>query len=189
MKQRILAVDDEPHILTLIERIVSEKTPYQITTTGNALEVPDMLSRDQYDVVITDLKMPGMDGLELLRLIKEQGRKEEVIIITAFGSLESAVEAMSHGVFDYITKPFKKEQFLFTIDRAMRLQRLNKEAERLSGIFTAEPFEKASRLFEEEYIRQLGERTGHDEKAMAERSGLSRERLAAHAAGAEPDSG
>ena len=81
MKQRILAIDDEIHMLKLLERIITEKTPYQIQTTNNALELPGILQHDEFDVIITDLKMPGMDGLDVLRLVKQQGRREEVIII------------------------------------------------------------------------------------------------------------
>jgi len=179
MKQRILAVDDEIHMLKLLERIITEKTPYLITTTNSSLEAPGLLEQGGYDLVITDLKMPGLDGLDLLRLIKAKGRPEEVIIITAFGSLETATEALSRGVFDYITKPFKKEQIIFTVDRAMRWQNLKREAARLNEIFAAEPFAQASRAFEQEYLRRLAERTGGDMPAMAARSGLAPERITA----------
>ena len=175
MKQRILVVDDEPHILILFDRIISEKTDYEVETTNNSLEVLDLLVQKDYDVIITDFKMPGMDGIELLEKIKEQGRREEVIIITAFGSLESATKALSLGVFDYITKPFKKEHILFTIDRAMTLQRIRQEAKRLSEIFEREPYEQARRLFDVEYLRLLSERCGGERARMIERSGLSDE--------------
>ncbi|MBI4832545.1 MAG: response regulator, partial [Candidatus Lindowbacteria bacterium] len=172
MKQRILAVDDEVHMLKLLERIITEKTAYQITTTNNSLEVPGILEKDRFDLVITDLKMPGMDGIDILRMIKEKGRPEEVIIITAFGSLETAIEALSRGVFDYITKPFKKEQIIFTVDRAMRWQSLRRESARMSEIFGREPYEKARRAFELEYVRLLAERCGGDTNKMSERAGL-----------------
>jgi DNA-binding NtrC family response regulator len=175
MEQRILAVDDEPHMLKLLERIVTEKTPYRITTTTNSLEVPKILETSQYDLIITDLKMPGLDGMDLLRKIKENNRQEEVIIITAFGSLETAIEALSRGVFDYLTKPFKKEQILFTMERAMRWQRLKKEVQRMQNILGLEPYEKASRAFAHEYLRNLAQRCKGDEEEMARRSGLNRE--------------
>ena len=178
MEQRILAIDDEPHMLKLLERIVTEKTSYRITTTTNSLEVPKILEKNQYDLIITDLKMPGLDGIDLLRLIREKNRPEEVIIITAFGSLETAVEALSRGVFDYITKPFKKEQILFTMDRAMRWQRLKREAGKVQKIFGLEPYEKASQAFRSEYIRDLARRCGGDQKEVAARSGLSPEAIA-----------
>jgi len=178
MKQRILAVDDEIHMLRLLERIITEKTPYQIQTTNNALELPDILERDQFDLIITDLKMPGMDGLDVLRLVKKQGRPEEVIIITAFGSLESAMEALSAGVFDYITKPFRKEQIIFTVDRAMRWQKLRREATLWAEILDGEPYAAARRAFDREYVRRLAQRCGDEEKIMIQRSGMSPDAIA-----------
>jgi DNA-binding NtrC family response regulator len=177
MGQTILAVDDEPHMLKLMERIITEKTPYKITTTSNSLEVPELLEKNEYDLIIMDLKMPGMDGLDLLRLVKEKERFEEVVIITAFGSLETAIEALSLGVFDYITKPFKKEQIIFTINRAMRWQEMKREAARMEKIYGLEPCEKALEAFEREYVVRLLRRCGGDPKAAAERSGLSPERI------------
>ncbi len=178
MTQSILAVDDELHMLKLLERIIREKTPYQIEISNNSLEVPQILERKKFDLIISDLKMPGLDGMDLLRLVRDQGREEEVIIITAFGSLESAIEALSRGVFDYITKPFKKEQIIFTVDRVMRYQRSRREARRLAAVFELEPFSAAQAAFEAEYARRLGERHGNDETKMAEGSGLSPQRLA-----------
>lgn len=177
MEQHILAVDDEPHMLKLLERIITEKTPYRITTTTNSLEVPKILEENRYDLIITDLKMPGLDGIDLLRMIRENNRPEEVIIITAFGSLETAVEALSRGVFDYITKPFKKEQILFTMDRAMRWQKLKREVQGMEKIFSLEPYEKASQAFAREYVRNLAKRC-RDEKEVAARSGISPEKIA-----------
>ncbi len=177
MQQTILAVDDEPHMLKLMERIITEKTPYQITTTSNSLEVPEILEKSQFDLIIMDLKMPGMDGLDLLRLVKEKERFEEVVIITAFGSLETAIEALSLGVFDYITKPFKKEQIIFTINRVMRWQQMRREATRMEGMFNQEPCEKAREAFEREYVVRLLQRCDGDPKVAAERSGLPLERV------------
>jgi len=173
MEQRILAVDDEPHMLQLLERIIKEKTSYTITTTANSLTVPKMLEENQYDVIISDLKMPGLDGLDLLKMIREKGRPEELIIITAFGSLDTAVEAMSQGVFDYITKPFKKEQILFTMERAMRWQKLKREAKRMQEIFLIEPYEEAIKAFLREYVLGLARRADGDIEEMASRSALS----------------
>lgn len=179
MEQRILAIDDEPHMLKLLERIITEKTPYRIVTTTNSLEVPKILEQSQYDLIITDLKMPGLDGLDLLKLVKENHRPEEVIIITAFGSLETAIEALSQGVFDYITKPFKKEQILFTIDRAMRWQKLRQESLKIQELLKLEPYEKASQAFLREYVRRLSQKYANDEREMAVNSGLALERIKA----------
>jgi DNA-binding NtrC family response regulator len=158
MNQTILSVDDEPHMLKLLERIITEKTPYKITTTSNSLEVPKLLKQNTYDIILADLKMPGLDGMDILRLVKEESRPEEVIIITAFGSLETAIESLSLGVFDYITKPFRKEQIIFTINRAMRWQKLKREAELMEKIFQIEPYDAAQNAFEQEYARRRSEK-------------------------------
>jgi DNA-binding NtrC family response regulator len=175
LKQSILAVDDEPHMLRLLERIITEKTKYRIKTVNNSLEVPDILKQDDFDLIITDLKMPGMDGIDILKHVREHDRNEEVIIMTAFGSLESAIEALQQGVFDYITKPFKKEQIIYTVDRALRWQAIRKEASRLRRIFDAEPFDAARQAFEKEYVERLAKRHENDKAVMVERSGLTEE--------------
>lgn len=155
MFYNILAIDDEPDLLRLLERIIKGKTDYSILITGTSLEVPQLLEENEFDIIITDLKMPGMDGMDILKYIKERDRLEQVVIITAFGTLETAMEALANGVFDYITKPFKKEQIIFTIDRALKYQKTMKENRRLEAIFGARPYEKALELFKEEYaLRQ-----------------------------------
>ena len=179
MKQRILAIDDEPHMLLLLERIITEKTPFSILTTNNPLEVPKILEKEQFDLIITDLKMPGLDGLEILRAVRAGERFEQVIMITAFGSLESAIEAMSQGVFDYITKPFKKEQIIFTVDRAMRWQRVKRDMMRLEALFAIEPYGAAEEAFRREYSQRAAARTAGDVAAASRRSGLAPEAIRA----------
>jgi DNA-binding NtrC family response regulator len=177
LTRHILAVDDDPHMLRLLERIVAEKTPYGISTTSNSFEVPRLLQEGQFDVVVTDLRMPGLDGLDILRLVHERGGGEQVIIITAFGTLDTAMEALSGGVFDYINKPFRKEEFLFTIHRAMRWIDERREAERLAAIFDLEPYQRAQHALEAEYAARLRRRTPGDLSALAERSGIDANRL------------
>lgn len=172
MTQHILAVDDEPHILKLLQRIVEDKTPYRITTTSNSMEVPGLLQERSFDVVVTDLRMPGLDGMDIVRTVRGGKRGEQVIIITAFGSLESAMDALSEGVFDYINKPFKKEEFLFSLHRAMSCRRALREAARLEEIFSREPYDSARDAFDREYVRRLRERAPEGMRAMAERCGL-----------------
>jgi DNA-binding NtrC family response regulator len=159
-------------MLLLLDRIISEKTPYEVVTTNNPLEVPELLQQSEFDLIITDLKMPGLDGMDILRLVKDQERVEEVIIITAFGSLESAIEALGQGVFDYITKPFRKEQILFTVDRAMRWQVVRREVAGMRAILDLEPYDQAQQAFQREYVRRLSQRHGGNRQVMAERSGL-----------------
>lgn len=127
MPEKILAVDDEPDMLKLLSMIIREKTPYEITTTNNPLEAVELAKDGRFDLVIADLKMPGLDGMELLDAIKAVDADIPVIIVTAYATMESAVEAMKKGGFDFITKPFKKEQILYTIDKALKWRQLVKE--------------------------------------------------------------
>jgi DNA-binding NtrC family response regulator len=121
---RILAVDDELDMLSLLKMMVEGYTDHQVVVTNNPLEAKDLLEKERFDLVLTDLKMPGMDGMELLEFARRQDPDLLVLVITAFGSLETAEEAMAKGAFDYITKPFRKEQLLLAIDKAMRWREL-----------------------------------------------------------------
>jgi len=127
MPEKILIVDDEPDMLKLLSMIIKEKTPYEVTTTNNPLEALELAKKGGFDLVITDLKMPGLDGMELLDAIKRVDEDIPLIIITAYGTVEAAAEAMKKGGFDFITKPFRKEHILFTIDKAMKWLKLERE--------------------------------------------------------------
>ncbi len=127
MAEKILIVDDEPDMLKLLSMTIQRKTPYQVTITNNPLEALELAKKGGFDLVISDLKMPGLDGLELLDAVKSLDPDTPVILITAYGTIESASEAMEKGGFDFITKPFRIEQILFTIDRAMKWLKLRKE--------------------------------------------------------------
>jgi DNA-binding NtrC family response regulator len=127
MAEKILIVDDEPDMLKLLSMILREKTPYSITTTNNPLEALEMAKQGDFDLVISDLKMPGLDGIELIDAIKRLNEDIPIIIITAYGTVESAAEAIEKGGFDFITKPFRKEQILFTIDKALKWLKVQRE--------------------------------------------------------------
>lgn len=174
---KILAVDNEIHMLKLLERIISEKTPFDIETTNNVLECPDLIKKNTYDLIISDLKMPGMDGLELLQHVMEHGHGEEFIMITAFGTFETANKALDLGALDYITKPFRKEQIIAAVNRAMRIKAAQREIEQLSGIFKVKPFSYARDAFEVQYIHRMMEEYDGDSDLVAELSGLSEDRV------------
>ncbi len=127
MAEKILIVDDEMDMLKLLEMIIKEKTPYETVATNNAFEAIELAKKDNFDLVITDLKMPGLDGIELLEAIKRINEDIPIILITAYATVESAVETMTKGGFDLITKPFRKEQILYTIDKALKWLKLQKE--------------------------------------------------------------
>jgi DNA-binding NtrC family response regulator len=127
MAEKILIVDDEPDMLKLLSMILREKTPYEISTTNNPLEAIELAKKSDFDLVISDLKMPGIDGIELIDAIKRLNEDIPIIIITAYGTVESATEAIQKGGFDFITKPFRKEQILFTIDKALKWLKVQRE--------------------------------------------------------------
>jgi len=119
MAATVVIVDDEPDLLDLLKLILTEKTDYQILTTTNPHQAIGWCKEYQADVLISDLRMPEMEGIELLKIIRETDPDLPLIIMTAYGTIESAVEAMRQGAFDYITKPFRKEQILMTLNKAV----------------------------------------------------------------------
>ncbi|MCK4470070.1 MAG: response regulator [Desulfobacterales bacterium] len=127
MPERILVIDDELDMLMLLRMIIENNTDYEVETTNNPSEALKMVMENDYDLVISDLKMPGMDGLELFDEVKGMKPDLPLIIITAYGSLETADEAMRMGVADFITKPFRKDSILFTINRVLELARVRRE--------------------------------------------------------------
>jgi DNA-binding NtrC family response regulator len=127
MPERILVVDDEPNMLRLLKTILMDKTGYEVTTTNNPLEVSKLLQEDHYDLVITDLKMPLVDGIDLIGIVKNIEAAMPIIVITAYGTIELAEEAIQKGAYDFITKPFRKETILITIKRALEWKRMQGE--------------------------------------------------------------
>lgn len=133
MTANILIVDDELDMLALLAMIVSEKTDHKVTTTTNPLEVVQFVKEGDFDLVISDLKMPGMNGIELASEIRKIDKNIPVLVVTAYASIESAEEAVSQGVYDYIPKPFRKEQILIAINRALEWKNMKSELEKLKG--------------------------------------------------------
>jgi DNA-binding NtrC family response regulator len=133
MGQRILVVDDELDMLMLLQMIIEDNTDYAVETTNNPSEALKLLSQKCYDLVISDLKMPGMDGLELFGEMRQICPDTPVIMITAYGSAQAADEALQAGVDDFITKPFRKDRILFTIQRSLEMARLKQENLALKG--------------------------------------------------------
>lgn len=127
MAERILVIDDELDMLMLIRMIIEDSTDYEVETTNNPSEGLKMLAERDYDLVITDLKMPGMDGLEVSEELWKIRPDIPVIIITAYGSPEAADEALKKGVADFITKPFRKDTMIFTMNRVLELARVRRE--------------------------------------------------------------
>ena len=127
MPERILVVDDEPNMLRLLKTILMDKTGYEVTTTNNPLEVSKLLQESHYGLVVTDLKMPLVDGIDLIGIVKNIDAAIPIIVITAYGTIETAEEAIQKGAYDFITKPFRKETILITIKRALEWKRMQGE--------------------------------------------------------------
>ena len=120
MAATIVIVDDEPDLLNLLKLILSEKTTHRVLTTSNPHQAIEWCKSYNADLLISDLRMPELEGIEILKIIKQMDPNLPLIIITAYGTIESAVEAMRHKAFDYITKPFRKEQILMTVEKALK---------------------------------------------------------------------
>lgn len=128
MGEKILVVDDEPNMLRLLKTILTDKTGYEVETTNNPLEVEKLLKEQgPFQVVVTDLKMPLVDGIDLIDIIRRIDDSIPIIIITAYGTLETAEEAIQKGAYDFITKPFRKESILITVKRALEWKRIQQE--------------------------------------------------------------
>ncbi len=127
MSEKIMIVDDELDMRELLELIITDRTSYQVVTVSDPLKVPELLREGDFDLLISDLRMPQMDGMELLDRVRQIDSQLPFIILTAYGTVESAIEAMRKGALDYITKPFRQEQILLTVEKALKFRRLQKE--------------------------------------------------------------
>ena len=131
MNKKILIVDDESDMLQLLKRSLEPDLNCRIDTASSAKEALKMISQQAFDLVLADIKMPEMDGLELLELIKRDNPELTVVMMTAFGGIETAVKAMRHGAYDFITKPFDHETIIVRLEKALERSRLLKENFRL----------------------------------------------------------
>ncbi|MBI3911587.1 MAG: sigma-54-dependent Fis family transcriptional regulator [Armatimonadetes bacterium] len=123
---RLFIVDDEPNIRRVLTTLCTREG-WHVLAFESGQDALNALAESDVDVVVTDLSMPGMTGTDLLRRLRERGCQVPVLVITAYGSIASAVEAMKLGAFDYLCKPFDVEQVKLAIQRALQQQRLQEE--------------------------------------------------------------
>jgi DNA-binding NtrC family response regulator len=159
-KVRILIVDDDPDVCEYLQKFLS-KDGYDVTTVANPAQVLDELKNKPYQIIILDLKMPGMSGEELLRRIRAIDSDICIIIYTGYPTVDSAVDTMKQQVFDYIKKPFNIDDFRAVIRKAIEERGL---------IITPE-----ARLNQEigNKIRTLRKKKNLTLKKLANRTGLS----------------
>lgn len=116
----ILIVDDEVEMRIAMSETLKH-CGYPVETSHNAIDALNKLKKNDYAMVVTDMTMPKRSGLELLKDIKDLEPEKPVLMVTAYGTIETAVEAMKHGAFDYILKPFKFDNFVFVVERALTM--------------------------------------------------------------------
>ncbi len=119
MSKRILVVDDEVVVLGAVGKAL-QKTDCTIDSVTSAEEALDLLRRTSYDLVITDLMMPGVDGLEFMLRARATGSSAQVIMLTGYPTIQTALKAKRLGAFDYVTKPFTKQELVSVVVRALR---------------------------------------------------------------------
>ena len=126
MVPKMLIIDDEPLMrITLQDSLVGEG--YEVVAAETGRKGVDLLRKNQWDIIITDLKLPDLEGIEILKEAKFLNPSTEVILITAYGSIDSAVSAMKEGASDYLTKPFSMDELLLIIKRLLRMKQLEEE--------------------------------------------------------------
>ncbi len=121
--ERILIVDDEEGMRRLLSRVLTREG-YDTVAVGSGAEALRLVANERFDLVVTDIKMPEMDGLQLLAELKEYEPSLLVIVITAYGTIENAVQALRSGAYDYIAKPFENDEIRLTVAKALERERL-----------------------------------------------------------------
>jgi DNA-binding NtrC family response regulator len=127
MRPRLLIVDDEADMLRLLQRAISKEVDCAIETAQSAEEGLGLFEADPFDLAIVDIRMPGMGGMELLVRLKERAPWITVLMMTAYGAIEVAVEAIKKGAYDFITKPFDHDEMIHHVEKALERGRLIRE--------------------------------------------------------------
>ncbi len=116
---RILIVDDDPYFLRVLSRILTDEK-YHVTTASRAAEAEQILREGSVDVVISDLRLPDGDGLSILEGLRRAGRSVPVVILTAYGEVDSYLAAMNAGAVEYLNKPVRSEELLGVVRNCLR---------------------------------------------------------------------
>ena len=134
----VLIVEDDVNFRRVLEFQLNE-AGYQTTLAGNGEKALELFSENHHRIVLTDLNMPGMGGEEVLKHVKRVSPDTPVIIITAFGSIDSAVEALKLGAFHYLTKPVNGEELVHTVNNAFKYSELVRENRTLREAMSSRP--------------------------------------------------
>ncbi len=123
---RLLIIDDEANMRDMLSRLL-RRAGYRVETAADGQQGIERLAGGHYDFVLCDLKMPRMDGMQFLKAARERLSATTVIMMSAYGTIDTAVEAMKHGAYDYISKPFKIDEVVLTLKKAQERERLKRE--------------------------------------------------------------
>jgi two-component system response regulator AtoC len=123
---RILLIDDEENFRHMLS-VILKKRGYDVETANNGIDGLKKVDTGSYDTVLCDIRMPEMDGLEFLKEAQKAGCESTIIMMSAFGTLDTAIEAMKSGAYDYISKPFKPDEIILTLKKAEERERLRRE--------------------------------------------------------------
>lgn len=129
---KILIAEDDAMVSDVMMKFLSEEG-YSVVSSNDGLEAMKLLRLEDIKLVLTDLRMPGADGMEVLRTAVQTNPKMPVVLITAYGTLDTALEAMKEGAYDYIVKPFVMQQLLLVVRNAYKMANLTEENENLSN--------------------------------------------------------
>src|SRR5688500_6868256 len=129
---RVLIVDDKASMLQMLERTLKDR--FDVMTASDGASAAAKLEAEELDVVLTDLRMPGQDGMQLLELVKSKRPTTEVILMTAYGSVQIAVEAMHKGAFDYLAKPFEPDAAVLRVGKAVDHKLLKERVDALVDV-------------------------------------------------------
>lgn len=132
-RARVLVVDDKENNLKLLTRILTSE--HDVTTAEDGIRALALIGTDEFDVVISDIRMPGADGMAVLRETRRLRPDTEVILMTAYGTVQKAVEAMKEGAFHYLQKPFEPDEAILLVQRAVERKRLREHARDLETAF------------------------------------------------------
>ncbi len=152
---RILIVDDEEVLRDVLE-VVLRREGFDVVLAASGEEALNLLEGEDVDLIILDIMLPGISGIDTLRAIRIANPNLPVIIITAFSSIDGAIEAMKHGAFHYIPKPFKNEEVILTVNKALEQRRLSRENERLKAELS-EKYAYANIIGKSEAMRKVYE--------------------------------
>ncbi|MCX5859494.1 MAG: sigma-54 dependent transcriptional regulator [Proteobacteria bacterium] len=136
-KKKILIIDDEESLLNMLS-VLLRKEGYEVSVSENGEKALKSLESGDYQTVVCDIRMPGMDGLEILKRAKTKGIKTPFIMMSAYGTVETALEAMRMGAYDYLNKPFQAEEILLRLKMAEERENLRKENQILNQVVRSE---------------------------------------------------